>query len=117
MLVASFYNKPVKMTKKKVTASFTHTSCFTILSSIFDVQRTVNKFDVSSTRFCSVCKIEVKVASGGEANWTTHTSSSAHRKKRRHCKQHHEEDELLRCDAPGCRLTVSVLSRFGNKTY
>ena len=28
-----------------------------------------------------------------------------------------EEDELLHCDAPGCRLTVSVLSRFGSKTY
>ena len=28
-----------------------------------------------------------------------------------------EEDELLHCDAPGCHLTVSVLSRFGSKTY
>ena len=25
-----------------------------------------------------------------------------------------DEDELLRCDAPGCCLTVSVLSRFGS---
>ena len=36
-------------------------------------------------------------AFGGEANWTTPTSSN----------------ELLRCDAPGCHLTVSVLSGFG----
>ena len=25
-----------------------------------------------------------------------------------------DEDELLHCDAPGCCLTVSVLSRFGS---
>ena len=61
------------------------------------MQGTVNKFDASSTRFCNICRIEVKLAFGGEANWTIHTSSN----------------EFLHCDAPGYRLTVSVLSGFG----
>ena len=40
------------------------------------MQGTINKFDTSSTRFCNVCKIEVKLAFGGEANWPGHEHTS-----------------------------------------
>ena len=82
VLVASFYNKSQHEDDEKEGNGIVYIHImFTILSSIFDVQSTVNKFNVSSTHFCSICKIEVRLAFRGEANWTTYTFSSAHHKK------------------------------------
>ena len=36
-------------------------------------------FHVESTRTCDVCKIDVKLSFGGEANWNSHLESRAHR--------------------------------------
>jgi hypothetical protein len=39
-------------------------------------------FNTSSTRFCDVCKVDVKIGFGGEANWNIHTSGAAHRRNK-----------------------------------
>ena len=77
------------------------------------MQGTINKFDASSTHFCNVCKIEVKLAFGGEANWPGHEHTSNVCADDGCEADIDDENELLHCDAPGCCLTVSVLSGFG----
>src|SRR5271168_248627 len=58
-----------------------HTPCLIDKANLIMIPPPTVLNNASSTRFCSVCKIEVKLAFGGEANWTAHTSSNAHRKK------------------------------------
>ncbi|KAG6884620.1 hypothetical protein C0992_005993, partial [Termitomyces sp. T32_za158] len=40
-----------------------------------------NEFDVTSTRFCAICKINVCIGTGGEANWDQHIKSNTHCKR------------------------------------
>ncbi|KAF8875597.1 hypothetical protein CPB84DRAFT_1752637 [Gymnopilus junonius] len=41
------------------------------------------EFTAASTHYCDVCKINVKIGFGGEANWNAHLGSTAHKEKER----------------------------------
>ncbi|KAF8867443.1 hypothetical protein CPB84DRAFT_1859420 [Gymnopilus junonius] len=41
------------------------------------------EFTAASTCYCNVCKIDVKIGFGGEANWNAHLGSTAHKEKER----------------------------------
>ncbi|KAI0058140.1 hypothetical protein BV25DRAFT_1862304, partial [Artomyces pyxidatus] len=40
--------------------------------------RVKSAFDVSSVRFCDACRVDVRIGTGGEANWSAHVLSKAH---------------------------------------
>ncbi|KAF8913253.1 hypothetical protein CPB84DRAFT_1742605 [Gymnopilus junonius] len=39
------------------------------------------EFTASSTCYCNVCKVNIKIACGGKGNWNIHTASIAHKEK------------------------------------
>ncbi|KAG6818758.1 hypothetical protein H0H93_002077, partial [Arthromyces matolae] len=40
-----------------------------------------SEFNISSSRRCDVCNVDVKISFGGEANWVAHENSEAHKRK------------------------------------
>ena len=54
---------------------------FTIIKFISLLQKTPSEFNAESKRYCDVCKTDVKIGTGGEANWKRHTESNAHVKR------------------------------------
>ncbi|KJA21485.1 hypothetical protein HYPSUDRAFT_55411 [Hypholoma sublateritium FD-334 SS-4] len=43
--------------------------------------KTPSEFNAESKQYCDVCKTDIKIGTGGEANWKRHTESNAHVKR------------------------------------
>jgi hypothetical protein len=53
-------------------------------------------FNAESTRTCNICRIEVKISFGGEANWNSHLKSQAHCEKSKIGKSNANEPQPLK---------------------